>query len=128
LDGHSSTHQLTASHHLVNTIEIVQPSASSAQASSTAEAEKCFPFKPEVFRDGGKYVHFGLEAGIAGDSPGIYHKYADLLQYIPIYNEDVSFLPECIKSKVSFIQLNVCVASKISNLIHYYDLKFRLIT
>jgi hypothetical protein len=128
LDGHSSTHQLTASRNPVNRIESVQPSASSAQASSTADTEKCFPFKPEVFRDGGKYVHFGLEAGIAGDSPGIYHKYADLLQYIPIYNEDVSFLPECIKSKVSFIQLNVCVASKISILIHYYDLKFRLIT
>jgi hypothetical protein len=32
-----------------------------------------------------RYIHFGLECALAGDSPGLYHRHADVLQQAAIY-------------------------------------------
>jgi hypothetical protein len=51
---------------------------------------------------GGKTIYFGIDAGIRGQSPGLIHKHAHLLQYLLIYRKDKSFLPKCIVEQVYF--------------------------
>lgn len=48
----------------------------------------------------GKYVHFGLENGVAGDSPGVVFQKAGLLQYVAVYKEHPLLLPTSIREKV----------------------------
>ena len=48
----------------------------------------------------GRYTHFGLECALAGDSPGLYHHHADLLQYAGIYKTNPKALPLSIRRKV----------------------------
>ncbi len=48
----------------------------------------------------GRYTHFGLECALAGDSPGLYHRHADLLQYAAIYKTNPKALPLSIRRKV----------------------------
>ena len=50
-------------------------------------------FTPPVKIDNGKYVHFGLENALNGDLPGLVHRDAELLQYVPIYTEEKNLLP-----------------------------------
>lgn len=33
----------------------------------------------------GKYLHFGLENALSGESPGIVHRDADLFQFVNVY-------------------------------------------
>ena len=49
---------------------------------------------------GGKLMYFGLECALSGDSPGTMFRHADLFQYISIYYEDATVLPQCIRTKV----------------------------
>jgi len=48
----------------------------------------------------GKYFHFGLESALAGKSPGIIHRDADLFQYVDLYHDDPSLLPRAIRQRV----------------------------
>lgn len=50
----------------------------------------------------GKYVHFGLENGILGRSPGILHRDADLLQFLEIYKKCPKLVPKPIRDRVFF--------------------------
>lgn len=50
----------------------------------------------------GKYVHFGLEKGIEGNSPGVVFKNAGLLQFVSVYKEDPLLLPICIREQVNY--------------------------
>ncbi len=44
----------------------------------------------------GKYVHFGLESALCGNSPGSYFRYADVIQYAAIYATN----PEIINAEI----------------------------
>jgi len=58
----------------------------------------------------GKYFHFGLESALAGKSPGIVHRDADLLQFVDLYYDDRSLLPRAIRKRVSlFLKRSICV-------------------
>lgn len=48
----------------------------------------------------GKYVHFGLEKGVAGESPGLIFENADVMQFASIYQEKPLLVPESIRRKV----------------------------
>jgi hypothetical protein len=47
-----------------------------------------------VPRNDGKYVHFGLENALSGNSAGLIHRDADLLQFVDIYHNNTSTLPK----------------------------------
>ncbi|KAK4009705.1 hypothetical protein OUZ56_018851 [Daphnia magna] len=48
-----------------------------------------------------KYVHFGLENGITRDSPGVFFKHAELIQYASIYKKHQDILPPSITKKIN---------------------------
>lgn len=50
----------------------------------------------------GKYVHFGLEKGLSGDSPGDVFHHSGILQFVSLYKQDPLILPTCIRQKVFF--------------------------
>lgn len=59
------------------------------------------PLPPVTNLDGGgQYMHFGLESALAGESPGLYFKHADLLQFAQIYITSPELLPSRIRKKV----------------------------
>lgn len=45
---------------------------------------------------GGKYIHFGLEKGLAGESPGLVFENADVMQYVSLFKETPEIVPEAI--------------------------------
>ncbi|XP_045032088.1 uncharacterized protein LOC123474226 [Daphnia magna] len=47
-----------------------------------------------------KYMHFGLESALKGDSPGLYFKHSNLLQYASIYATKPELLPDSIRKKI----------------------------
>jgi hypothetical protein len=47
-----------------------------------------------------RYIHFGLECALAGDSPGLYHRHADVLQQAAIYKTNPKSLLQSIRKKV----------------------------
>lgn len=51
----------------------------------------------------GKYFHFGLEAALAGTSPGLVHRDADLIQYADLYFTDPRLIPTAIRKRVGII-------------------------
>ena len=53
--------------------------------------------------DGGKYMHFGVEAALAGESPGQVFQNANLLQYARLYNKSPDMIPSSIRKKVRYI-------------------------
>ena len=56
---------------------------------------------PSPIRVGvGKYVHFGLENALNGESAGIVHRDSDLLQFVDIYVEEPNLLPKPIIKRV----------------------------
>lgn len=67
---------------------------------------------------GGKYIHFGLENALLGESPGIVHRNADLLQYVEIYNEAPHLLPQSLRKKVIYY-FNTLV--DVTNLLYFLD-------
>jgi hypothetical protein len=56
----------------------------------------------------GKYVHFGLENALSGNSAGLVHCDSDLLQFVDIYFTNPGILPKGIRKRVT--------SNKISNL------------
>jgi hypothetical protein len=50
----------------------------------------------------GKYVHFGLENALSGNSAGFIHRDADLLQFVDIYHNNPSILPKELRKRVTF--------------------------
>ena len=50
----------------------------------------------------GKYVHFGLENALSGNSAGLIHRDADLLQFVDIYHNNPSILPKELRKRVTF--------------------------
>jgi hypothetical protein len=50
----------------------------------------------------GKYVHFGLENALSGNSSGLIHRDADLLQFVDIYHNNPSILPKELRKRVTF--------------------------
>lgn len=53
--------------------------------------------------DGRKYMHFGVEAALAGESPGQVFQNANLLQYARLYNKSPDMIPSSIRKKVRYI-------------------------
>ena len=53
--------------------------------------------------DGGKYMHFGVEAALAGESPGEVIQNANLLQYARLYKKSPDMIPSSIRKKVRYI-------------------------
>lgn len=61
---------------------------------------------------GGKYIHFGLENGLAGDSPGLVFENSDLLQFVSVYQTRPELVPRAIRKRVGIyfsIILNVSI-------------------
>ena len=54
---------------------------------------------------GGLMVYFGIEGAIRGDSPGLLHKNARLLQYILLYKKDKNLLSQC---KIEEVTIHKC--------------------
>lgn len=52
----------------------------------------------------GKYIHFGLEQALLGNSHGIVHRDSDLLQYVEVYRNHPLLLPIPLRNKVT----NIC--------------------
>jgi hypothetical protein len=51
-------------------------------------------------RRGGSMLYFSLKGAILGDSPGLLHQHAHLLQYLIIHKQDKTLLPKDIRKKV----------------------------
>jgi hypothetical protein len=49
----------------------------------------------------GKYVHFGLENALSGNSAGLVHCDSDLLQFVDIYLTNPGILPKGIRKRVT---------------------------
>lgn len=52
------------------------------------------------FGNGGKYIHFGIESALLGESPGLYFKDANIIQCAQIYKLSPDLLPKSVKDKV----------------------------
>nr|CAH0104284.1 unnamed protein product [Daphnia galeata] len=48
----------------------------------------------------GKYLHFGLENALNGESPGIVHRDADLFQFVNVYVDEPNLLPKAIVKRI----------------------------
>lgn len=59
---------------------------------------------------GGKYLHFGLENALMGNSPGIVHRNADLLQFVDVYMESPHLVPESVRKKVFCFEIYRVIA------------------
>lgn len=47
-----------------------------------------------------KYMHFGLESALRGESPGLYFKHSNLLQYASIYAMNPRLVPASVRKQV----------------------------
>jgi hypothetical protein len=56
--------------------------------------------KPIEFENGGKYIHFGLESALMGESAGVYSSDANLLQFAHIYKTNPELVPDAIRAQV----------------------------
>jgi hypothetical protein len=56
--------------------------------------------QPKQIRDVGKYVHFGLEAALKGESPGLYFKQADVIQYAGLFTTNPELVHSAMRNKV----------------------------
>lgn len=56
--------------------------------------------KPIEFENGGKYIHFGLESALMGESAGVYSRDANLLQFAHIYKTNPELVPDAIRAQV----------------------------
>lgn len=67
----------------------------------------------------GQYFHFGLERALAGTSPGIIHRDADLIQYAELFYDDPRLIPSAIRKRVRLYSLK-----KNSNSLYVVKLRF----
>jgi len=51
----------------------------------------------------GKYIHFGLEKGLSGKSPGDVFQNAGLLQFVALHKQDPLILPTCLRQQVTVV-------------------------
>jgi len=59
------------------------------------------PVQPTIkVGESGEYCHFGLENSLLGDSPGLYFKYAQIVQFAAIYKINPQLLPKPIRDQV----------------------------
>lgn len=56
--------------------------------------------KPVVFENGGKYIHYGLESALMGESPGVYSRDGNIFQYAVIYKTNPELVPDAIRDQV----------------------------
>jgi len=56
--------------------------------------------KPTTLEGGGKYLHFGLIPVLNGESAGVLHKDANLLQFVDVYQKNPYLLPVPLREKV----------------------------
>lgn len=64
---------------------------------------------PATQVDTGKYIHFGLESGLNGESAGIVHRDSDLLQFVDLYVEEPCLVPSPILKRVNcHFKLVIC--------------------
>jgi hypothetical protein len=80
------------------------PYSYSAPTSSSSQQKKrnrpgSLP-KPKTIRGVGKYIHFGLENALMGDSPDLVYKNADLFTYAAIYKDHPDYIHDSLRKKV----------------------------
>lgn len=85
-------------------INMAQPTISSTTPSRKRSKPKRLP-QAVSLDDGGKYMHFGVEAAFADDSLGQVFQNANLLQYARLYNKSPNILPSSIRKKVRYKHL-----------------------
>jgi hypothetical protein len=56
----------------------------------------------------GKYLHFGLENALSGESPGMVHRDADLFQFVNVYVDEPNLLLKAIVKRVRNILFKIC--------------------
>lgn len=49
----------------------------------------------------GKYFHFEIENALKGESVGLIHRDADLLQFVDVYLQNPGILPKILRDRVS---------------------------
>ena len=57
--------------------------------------------KPKLIENG-KYLHYGLESALSGNSPGVYHRHALMTEFAKLFKSKVEVVPHPIRRKVSF--------------------------
>ncbi|KAK4003600.1 hypothetical protein OUZ56_005357 [Daphnia magna] len=67
--------------------------------------------------NGGKYMHFGLEAALAGKSPGQVLQHACLVQHARLYNRSPTFVPASIRKEAQISHPGYITEKQISALI-----------
>lgn len=65
----------------------------------SAESSKELPAAVTI--NNGKYLHFGVESALNGESPGVVHRDADLLQFVDVYLQELDMLPKPLLARVS---------------------------
>lgn len=70
---------------------------------STNNAQKSRQLPSAVSINDGKYVHFGLENALSGNSAGLIHRDADLMQFVDLYYKNASILPKNLRKRVNII-------------------------
>ena len=64
-----------------------------------AESSKQLPAAVSI--NNGKYLHFGVKSALNGESPGVVHRDADLLQFVDVYIQEPDMLPKPLLARVS---------------------------
>jgi hypothetical protein len=59
--------------------------------------------KPKLIENG-KYLHYGLELALSGNSPGVYHRHALMTEFAKLYKSKVEVVPHPIRKKVFFFR------------------------
>jgi hypothetical protein len=72
-------------------------------STSTNNAQKSRQLPSAVSINDGKYVHFGLENALSGNSAGPIHRDADLMQFVDLYYKNASLLPKNLRKRVNII-------------------------
>jgi hypothetical protein len=70
---------------------------------STNNAQKSRQLPSAISINDGKYVHFGLENALSGNSAGLIHRDADFMQFFYLYYKNASILPKNLRKRVNII-------------------------
>lgn len=96
IDGNDVRHQQLS----VETQEDIPPAV---RPTKPRQSKKRPPriFRAVEFGDGGSYIHFGIETAILGDSPGLYFKDANIIQFAHLNKISPDLIPKAVKEKVA---------------------------